>query len=132
VGTSDGKQRRGGARRERDDVLVALEDLLLAADQVEAAVQTLRRRGAQLEAARSDGVAYRALVGEEHRPLIAELLTETIKRFEAAGTRFRQAEARALHGEGVTMSQIGDLFGLTRQRISVLLRATPPGTRPPR
>jgi hypothetical protein len=126
VATNDRNQRRGIGRHERDDVLVALADLLVAAEQVEAALQTLRRRGAQLQAARSDGVAYRDLVGEEHRPLIAELLTETIKRFEAAGTRFRQAEARALHREGVTMSQIAELFGLTRQRISVLLRTAPP------
>jgi len=63
-------------------------------------------------------------VGEDS-PLIAELLTETIARFEAAGTRFRQAEARALHQEGMTMEAIADLFGLTRQRISALLRPAP-------
>jgi hypothetical protein len=109
-------------RRETDDVLVALADLLAAAEQVEAAVQVLRKRAAVLKTARAAGVPYRDLVGQEHRPLIAELLTDTIRRFEAAGTRFRQAEALALHREGMTLSQIAELFGLTRQRVSTLLR----------
>jgi hypothetical protein len=126
VATTDENELPGGRQPDRDDVLVALADLMAAADQVEAAVQALRRRAAQLERERSNGVAYRDLVREEHRPLIAELLTDTIKRFEAAGTRFRQAEARALHRDGLTMGQIAELFGLTRQRISVLLRPAAP------
>ena len=31
-------------------------------------------------------------------------------------------EARVLHGEGMTMDQIAKLFGVTRQRVSALLR----------
>jgi DNA-binding ferritin-like protein (Dps family) len=122
-GTSD----HGRARPETDEVLAALADLLAAAEQVEESVQILRKRAALLETARAAGVPYRELVGEEHRPLIAELLTDTIKRFEAAGTRFRQAQALALHREGMTLSQVARLFGLTRQRISTLLRTLPPG-----
>ena len=39
-----------------------------------------------------------------------------------AGSRLRRAEARALHVEGMTMEQIADLFGVTRQRVSALLK----------
>lgn len=49
------------------------------------------------------------------------MLTATIQQFERAGTRFRQAKARALHDEGMTMEQIAELFGISRQRVSVLL-----------
>jgi hypothetical protein len=108
-----------------DPTLLALEDLGRAAEQVRQAVERVNTRAAYIRARREKGVPYREIVTSEDRPLIAELLTETIRRFESAGTRFRQAEARALHQEGVTMEQIAELFGLTRQRISALLHATP-------
>ena len=104
-----------------DLVLVALQDLLEAADAVEASLAAVRARAEHLREMRERGVPYRDLVDEAHRPLIAELLTDTISRFEAAGTRFRAAEARALRAEGLSQERIGQLFGLTRQRISVLL-----------
>ncbi|MFD2093356.1 hypothetical protein [Blastococcus deserti] len=79
-------------------------------------------RAAQIRARRLDGLSYREIVSGEDLPLIAAVLTENVQRLEAAGTRFRQAEAHALHEEGMTMEEIGRLFGLTRQRISALLR----------
>ena len=80
-------------------------------------------RARHIRARRLEGLPYRQIVADEDAPLIAALLTENIQRLEAAGTRFRQAEAHALHEEGMTMEEIGRLFGLTRQRISALIRA---------
>ena len=37
----------------------------------------------------------------------------------------RSAEERALYAEGLTMNQIVELFGVSRQRVSALLRARP-------
>ena len=54
--------------------------------------------------------------------------TEILRRLDhiesrlAAGERFRSAQARSLHAEGMTMNVIAKLFGVTRQRISALLR----------
>lgn len=127
----DGRRRRrsgGDPRRPvqgqvgEDAVLVALEDLVRAAEQMAHAITLVGTRAAEIRTCREEGLSYREIVSREDTPLIAGMLTETIARFEAAGTRFRQAEARALHQEGMTMDQIADLFGLTRQRISALLR----------
>jgi len=104
-----------------DAVLAALEDLTDAVERMAQAITMVSNRAAEIRACRERGMSYRAIVHTEDRPLIAGMLTETIARFEAAGTGFRQAQARALHQEGMTMEQIADLFGLTRQRISVLL-----------
>lgn len=109
---------------EDDALLVALDDLVAAAGRVNEAIEMLTARAGQMRAARRDGQSWRDIVSAEERPLIAEMLTETIQRFEASGTRFRRAKARALHDEGMTMEHIAELFGLTRQRISALLRAT--------
>ncbi len=58
----------------------------------------------------------------EERPLVVELLTHTLSDLSDAGSNFRRIEARALYSEGLTMAQIAELFGVTRQRIAALLR----------
>jgi predicted transcriptional regulator len=54
--------------------------------------------------------------------LIVQLLTESAETLHEHGSRVRRTEARALHREGLTMDQIARLFGVTRQRVSALLR----------
>jgi hypothetical protein len=114
----------GGSSRQDDRLLDCLDDLERAAGDVQKAVTMLTARAAGMRASRQQGVSWRQIVEAEERPLIAEMLTATIQEFEATGTRFRQAKARVLHDEGMTMEQIAALFGVSRQRISVLLRAT--------
>lgn len=111
-----------GGQAPSEPLLLALDELERAARDVTRAVDLLTDRAEWIRGARRAGSAWRDIVDAEERPLIAELLTTTISRFESAGTRFRQAKARALHDEGMTMEQIAGLFGVTRQRVSVLLR----------
>ena len=106
-----------------DPTLLALEELVAAAEQVGRMTEHVCSRAGHIRARRLEGFPYRQIVADEGGPLIAAVLTENIQRLEAAGTRFRQAEAHALHDEGMTMEEIGRLFGLTRQRISALIRA---------
>jgi hypothetical protein len=109
-----------------DPTLLALEELVRAAQEMREATDVVIARAAVIRGCRQHGLPYREIVHREDRPLIAELLTASIRRYQAAGTHFRFAQARALHAEGLTMEQIGQLFGLTRQRIAAILRR-PPG-----
>jgi hypothetical protein len=115
-----------GSSARRDPALAALDELVRAAQEIGQAAALVESRAALIREYRRQGLPYREIVTRRDGPLIAELLTGRIHRFEAAGTRFRAAEARALHDEGMSMEQIGALFGLTRQRISALLRTTRP------
>ena len=123
---------RESAAGDQDRALLALEDLVRAAERMQQATGLLSARAAVIHRCRAEGLPYREIVTRADRPLIAEMLTETIRQFQAAGTRFRQAEAQALHAEGLTLEQIGELFGLTRQRISTLIgpRTTPAAGQP--
>jgi hypothetical protein len=116
-----------------DPTLLALEELVAAAEQVARMSAHVTDRAGHIRTRRLEGRPYRQIVAGENGPLIAAQLTENIQRLEAAGTRFRQAEAAALHEEGMTMEEIGQLFGLTRQRISTLIRAAsaPPPAQAP-
>ena len=99
--------------------LTTLEDVL--ADNGRRA-SLIKKRIARLRRLRSKGASYTELVSGDDSPLIVQLLTESSKALDTSGAVVRRAEAHALHAEGMTMDQIADRFGVTRQRVSTLLR----------
>lgn len=82
----------------------------------------MRERVALIARERDAGRSYREIVAAEPGPLIVGMLTEASLELETAGAQVRRAEARALHDEGLTMDEIAGAFGVTRQRVSALLR----------
>jgi hypothetical protein len=101
------------------EALTALEDVL--ADNGRRA-SLIKQRIAQLRRLRAKDVPYAELVGNEHGPLIVHLLTESSAALDTSGASVRRAEAKALYAEGLTMEEIAKSFGVTRQRVSALLR----------
>lgn len=82
--------------------------------EIQARIDNLLRR---IEA----GEALPDIVENETRPLIPQLVTQNIEALQQVGLMLRQAEARALRAHGYTLERIGDLFGVTRQRVGVLV-----------
>src|SRR3954451_5875865 len=102
------------------EALTALEHTL-ADNQKRATL--IKKRIAQLRRLRSRGASYAEVVAIRDGPLIVQLLTESSKALDTSGANVRRAEAQALYAEGLTMEQIAERFGVTRQRVSVLLKA---------
>jgi hypothetical protein len=111
------------SRKQADPVLDALRELRAALEANRAAADEICRRMDRFEDARSQGASYTDIVTNSPRPLIVELVTAKLDRLATAGSKLRRAEAAALHAEGLTMDRIADLFGVTRQRVSALLKA---------
>jgi DNA-directed RNA polymerase specialized sigma24 family protein len=103
----------------RSAALTALERTLADNEQ---RTTLIRRRIAQLRRLRSQGAPYAETISMSDGPLIVQLLTESSKALDISGASVRRAEARALYAEGLTMDQIAERFGVTRQRVSALLR----------
>lgn len=108
-------------RSPADATLEALDDLVVAAAEMAQVTTLIHEHADVIRNCRAQGLPYREIVELEGQPLIAAVFTEAIARFEAAGTRFRQAKGAALREEGLTFEEIGTLFGITRQRVSGLL-----------
>jgi transposase len=79
-------------------------------------------RADELAEKRDSGLSYREIVPAERRPLIVETISSVMASLTRVGSRWRREEARALHDEGMSMDKIAALFGVTRQRVSALLR----------
>jgi DNA primase large subunit len=114
--------RKNNMSADREDFMDALDDLDLALDRSIEMAQRMKRRILAIRRAREDGRPLREIVPLEDAPLIVQLLTENTNLLHSYGNRVRRTEARALHREGMTMDEIAKLFGVTRQRVSALLR----------
>jgi ParB-like chromosome segregation protein Spo0J len=99
--------------------LTALEEVIAQNDK---RATLIKKRMARIRKARARGLQYSDTVSNEDGPLIVQLLTESSTALDSCGANVRRAEARALHDEGMTMDQIAERFGVTRQRVSALLR----------
>jgi hypothetical protein len=107
-----------------DPVLDALDSLEQALTQNAERHRLIRDRIEEVRAARSQGHGYRQIVSAEKPPLIVQLVSECSSALGEHGVRLRRAEARALYDEGLKMEQIAVLFGVTRQRVSTLLKTS--------
>jgi len=106
-----------------DPVIYALDNLVEALSRNIEASELAMRRARTIKELRARGLEYRVIADETGEPLVVQLVTENLDRLRVYGAQLRHAHAAALHDEGLTMDQIAELFGVTRQRISALLRS---------
>ena len=105
-----------------DAVIAALAVVEDAVRQATKLATMIIERAEHIRAMRSEGLPYREIVPNEQRPLIVELLTANLELLSGVGSRLRRVEARVLYDEGLTMDEVAALFGVSRQRVAVLLR----------
>jgi len=105
-----------------DRALRTLETLEGAVRASQTELQAILDRCAAVRGQRRDGWEWSEVVSDEERPLVVERLSRVITGLSEAGAAWRREEASLLHAEGLSMERIAALFGVTRQRISALLR----------
>ncbi|MGY2003258.1 hypothetical protein [Blastococcus sp. SYSU DS1024] len=105
----------------------ALEGLIACIDASITELQRARARADQLLVERRAGRPWLELVTEESRPLVVESVSTVLASLATAGHTWRCEEAAALQREKVSINGIAALFGVTRQRISALLKESGAG-----
>ncbi len=108
--------------REDDAAALALRELLAELDKCTAVLEHARTRADKLLALRATGRPWLDIVTSESRPLVVESITTVLSSLARAGHAWRREQAAALQSEDVSINRIAALFGVTRQRISALLR----------
>jgi hypothetical protein len=97
-----------------DDMVAVLEATCAESDAAARQATALRQRNASRstkgKAEPFDGTA------------LVRSVSALQQRLSDAASRLRRAQARRLHDEGLSTERIAELFGVTRQRISALLR----------
>ena len=106
-----------------DEVVEALEALVAGLRRNAERIEEAIAKTESLAAARATGQDWGAIIRAETRPSIVELIGKNLDDLYTSGGRLRRTLARALYQEGLSMEQIARLFGVTRQRVSALLRS---------
>jgi hypothetical protein len=109
----------------------ALEDLVTELDRCVRELAEAKERAEILLRERRSGRAWLDIVSGESRPLIVERISTVLASLATAGHRWRREQASALQGEQVSINRIAAMFGVTRQRISALLKAPATPESPP-
>jgi hypothetical protein len=106
-----------------DAVDACLESLTDTLELIRSMAEQTTAQASRTRERRREGSSYVDAVAAEDQPVV-ELVSRMIDVLVVAGSRLRRAEARALHSEGATMEEIAQLFGVTRQRVSALLKSS--------
>jgi hypothetical protein len=107
---------------ESDTAHEALSALDVVLDRAITELQAARGRLWHVMEKRNAGAPWREIVDAEERPLLVESLSRVLDQLSIGGSKFRRAQAQALYAEGLSMERVASLFGVTRQRVSALLR----------
>jgi hypothetical protein len=113
------------SERQSADAEPATAALAALVTELEACISRLQHAHARAErllAQRREGRPWLEIVTEESRPLVVESISSVMASLASAGHAWRREQARALNDEDVSINRIAALFGVTRQRISALLR----------
>ena len=109
-------------RTEQDPAVRALNELMTVLDTCVTELSGARSRAEKLLEERQTGRAWLDLVTAESRPLVVEQISSVMASLASAGGAWRREQAHALASEQVSINRIAAMFGVTRQRISALLR----------
>jgi hypothetical protein len=105
-----------------DPAAAALAHLVAEIDRSIAELERARTRAQRLLRDRATGRPWLAVVTGESRPLVVESVSAVLSGLAGAGHGWRREQALALQREAVSINRIATLFGVTRQRISALVK----------
>ncbi|MDQ1684448.1 MAG: hypothetical protein QOC82_1185 [Frankiaceae bacterium] len=111
--------------RESDPVLDALDGILAAARENIVSWVGVMERVEEIREQRRQGIAYTEMKIEGSTPLIIDTVARNQERLGTAAATLRRSLAHALFAEGMSHADIGRIFGVSRQRVGMLLRNEP-------
>lgn len=119
-------------QRENDRVVLAALDAVTEASQASAeAAEQVSGRAQEIRYLRSHGRSWHAIAASGSTPSLVAILTQTLTMLARATTCLRRSLLQALVGEGLAHNALGDLFGLSRQRVGAILKQNGERHRPP-
>jgi hypothetical protein len=115
----------------QDDVVQALNELESVLRENAESERLLFQRIADVRLARENGQEWKSILSAEDEPGTVQLVSTILRRQSEASGYLRRSLVVALRAEGQSIPSIANLFGVTHQRVSNLLRRVAQGGTPP-
>jgi hypothetical protein len=110
-----------------DDVLSALNELEAVLRENAESERMLFQRISEVRLARENGKEWKSILAGEDEPGTIQLVSTVLRRQSEASGYLRRSLVVALRAEGQSIPSIANLFGVTHQRVSNLLRRVAQG-----
>jgi hypothetical protein len=110
-----------------DEVLKALGELEAVLKENAERERILFQRIADVRLARENGQEWKAILADEDEPSTVRLVSTILRRQSEASGYLRRSLVVALRADGQSIPSIANLFGVTHQRVSNLLRRVAQG-----
>jgi len=104
-----------------DSALEALRALVKVLDANDERNRYVRTRASQIESLLAQGYTWQQVLSTEERPLIIDVLGQSMALLNEVGGRLRREEARRLVAEGMREQDIADLLGVTVDHVQAML-----------
>lgn len=104
-----------------DSAVEALRALVRVLDANQDRASYVRERATQIESLREQGYTWQEILSTEDRPLIIDILGQSMTLLNEVGGRFRREEARCLVAEGLKDHEIADLLGVSVDHVHAML-----------
>src|SRR5438874_6418589 len=104
-----------------DSALEALRALVKVLDANDERNRYVRTRASQIESLLAQGYTWQQILSTEERPLIIDVLSQSMALLNEVGGQLRREEARALIAEGMKEQDVADLFGVTLDHVGAML-----------
>jgi hypothetical protein len=106
-----------------DKLLAALIEAVGVLEEVGRGAGQIVAKAQALVAQRRDGREWDEILCAEEVPRLTALLSDSSEAIGRVNSRVRRAQTDVLYEQGLAMHRIGELLGITRQRVAVLLNA---------
>lgn len=116
------------AEEASEAVIEALSEVEEAGEATEKVGREIAGRARTLRHAAENGEPIPAVIANEPRPRLVEMISSLLLALGGAGAKLRRAGALSLRTNGAKTHEIAGLFGVSHQRISRILRK-PAGAR---
>jgi inactivated superfamily I helicase len=110
-----------------DEVLNALNELEAVLRENAESERMLFQRISEVRLARENGKDWKGILAAEDDPGTVQLVSTVLRRQSEASGYLRRSLVVALRAEGQSIPSIANLFGVTHQRVSNLLRRVAQG-----
>ena len=112
-----------------DEVLDVLKAAAEGLDEAITLLKLALERMVRIREQRLSGMTYSEMADHSDLPSLVEIFRTSLHLLELHGHRLRVEAMRTLYAEGLSTDRIAELFGVSRQRVSALLRS-PGGSAP--